>query len=340
MISQNKYKIAKLSGIPALFNFINRKRPLVLAYHGIYDGPKRPGQIPETFVHIDDLRAQLLAIKRRYHIIHPEDFQTAVSSGNMLKPNSALITFDDGYESFHRLAFPVLSTLEICPIVFVATQNVENHEPFWFDMVWLFFREGNAEERDWLAGMTSIETIGGKKADLVTLILKKMKRMLPQERNKIAVEIRQALSRKLAESDVPLDLFFAMNPDQLAEMAKEGVVFGGHTHTHTILSLMPPEMVQQEIRTNRMKLRSMVGQDIHFFAYPNGGREDFSDFHKLVLKEGGYGCAFSLTQQRSSIAFDPMDISRFNVAPEDFIESLLIRCTGMVHAYNLWIGRN
>ena len=139
----NKYLIANATGIPAFVNFLNRRKLLVLAYHGIYDGPCRPGALPETFVHVDDLKAQVLAIKRKYHIIDPEDLKNHLVNGSSLPSQAALITFDDGYESFYRLAWPVLKSLGIRPIVFVTTRNVENKLPFWFDLVWLFMNQSS-----------------------------------------------------------------------------------------------------------------------------------------------------------------------------------------------------
>jgi hypothetical protein len=102
---------------------------------------------------------------------------------------------------------------------------------------------------------------------------------------------------------------------------------------------MPSQTVHEEVRTNKLKLCSMVGRDVHFFAYPNGDYADFTADHKAVLKKEGYVSAFSLTQKRSSFSDDPMDVSRFNVAPEDSIQSLFVRCTGTTHAVHKVLER-
>jgi len=48
-----------------------------------------------------------------------------------------------------------------------------------------------------------------------------------------------------------------------------------------------------------------------------------------MLKQAGFTAAFSLTQERSLPLAEPMNISRFNVAPEDTIRSLMFRWIGI-----------
>ena len=60
-----------------------------------------------------------------------------------------------------------------------------------------------------------------------------------------------------------------LRPQEIAELAKEGVDFQLHTHRHrTPLSEVP---FRQEIRDNRYSLHSMLsGKTIRHFCYPSG----------------------------------------------------------------------
>lgn len=327
----NKYLIANATGIPALVNFLNRRKLLVLAYHGIYDGPLRRGTLPETFVHVDDLRAQLSVIKRKYHVIDPEVLKNHLVQGVPLPPQTALVTFDDGYESFHRLAWPVLKTLGIRPIVFVTTINIEKNEPFWFDIVWLFLNSFPAKESLNLIDISDVDFVYSGAEKKGFSLLKRMKRLAPDERGKIVAQMEDRLH---GIDDVYIkanyELIFPMTAKQVLSVADEGVTVGGHTHTHTILSQMRLSEAESDIATNKSKLESLTGIQCNFFAYPNGGVGDFNSDHKRMLRRTGFVGAFSLTQRRRLPFFDPMGISRINVAPEDTPQSLTFRCTGIV----------
>jgi peptidoglycan/xylan/chitin deacetylase (PgdA/CDA1 family) len=323
----SKYSLARLSGIPRLLNWLNRNCLLVLTYHGIYDGPKAPGRMPDTFVHVGDMEAQLKEIKRRYHIIEPDHLLESLEKGSSLPPHSALITFDDGYESFHRLAFPVLQALGINSIVFVATQYVEDQKPFYFDLAWLFVKCCSESERRSLVEWLGIDEEVLKAEGSLRTILMKMKRMLPEPRDEIAKEMEEVVARHITGPMQRLLRYFrTMKESDLVEIVKGGHDIGGHTHSHTILTNMTIERAKIEVRNNKRSLESITGRQCSFFAYPNGGESDYSKEHEKVLTEIGYAGAFTLTQSRYRYDSEATRIPRFHVAAEDDWESVCVRC--------------
>ncbi len=81
-----------------------RNEVIVLMYHAI-DTSQIPGDVikPSVF-------AQELALFRKEHFnpISFDRFCQFVNNGRPVPPNALLITFDNGYESFYRTAFPLL----------------------------------------------------------------------------------------------------------------------------------------------------------------------------------------------------------------------------------------
>lgn len=333
MPSQLKYKIANASGIPKLVNTLNRRKLLVLTYHGIYDD-HRGKQMPPTFVHINDMVAQLKDIKNRCCIITPNELLKHLESGTPLPFNSVLITFDDGYESFARLAEPVLNSLGIKAVVFIPTRYVEKQIPFWFDLVWLFLKQITSDKLVWIMKALDLASNEQKSSTNTALVFDKMKRMLPEKRDIIVTEISRMMSKELNNCDPIISLFYSMTENQLKKLSNRGTIFGGHTHTHTILSSLPLSSTENEILMNKEKLETILDKPCSFFAYPNGGKGDFNGKHKEILKNAGYKAAFSLTQKRSSLNADIMEISRIHVAPEDDLGSLAFRCTGITPLVN------
>jgi peptidoglycan/xylan/chitin deacetylase (PgdA/CDA1 family) len=120
-----------------------------------------------------------------------------------------------------------------------------------------------------------------------------------------------------------------MTPAQIHQLKARGVQFGGHTHSHTVLSTLSPSQAEWDIRKGKEGLESLLGVNCELFAYPNGGKRDFDEGHREILKKLGFKGAFSLTQERTDPRSDPMCISRINVSPEDTIDSLSIRCAGL-----------
>jgi hypothetical protein len=327
MFPQAKYTLAKASGIPWLVNWSNRNRLLVLTYHGIYDGSHKMGSLPDTFIHVDDMARQLRAIKQRYRVIDPDELLTTLEAGTSLPPNAVLLTFDDGYESFYRLAAPVLDSLGVRALVFIPTHYIEHHKPFWFDVAWLFIKRSLPDQLVWLMDALGGECSNINRSVYSALLIDKMKRMLPESRGEIMDNMKHIMSVE-SENYTLNRLFYPIRNEQMKELADRGTTFGGHTHTHTILTVIPDSLAKREILENKNRLEKLLSRPCHFFAYPNGGEKDFNETHKMMLRRAGYKAAFSLTQKRSLIYEDAMDICRIHVAPEDTVTSLMFHCTG------------
>jgi peptidoglycan/xylan/chitin deacetylase (PgdA/CDA1 family) len=329
MQSQAKYIIAQSAVIPSFINWMNRDRLLVLTYHGIYDGPRKNGALPETFVHIQNMAKQLNFIKKRYRVIDAEELVTSLDTRYRLPPHAALITFDDGYESFYRLAYPALKSLGIRAIVFISSEYVEYRKPFWFDLVWLFLKHSSYEKIAWLCKILGVKDRLLARSELSSLCLERMKRMQPEPRDAIMSEISEMMSTKSSTFFSLKQLFYAMSGEQLKKLATSGTSFGGHTHSHSILSALPASLAKKEVVQNKKSLETIINIPCELFAYPNGDTRDFTNEHKTILRSAGYKGAFSLTQKRCLIHDDPMDISRINVSTEDTLRSLTFRCTGI-----------
>ena len=327
MFSKVKHIFANCSGIPAAVNWRNRRRLLVVTYHGIYDGPKGKVPMPETFVHVADMLNHLSFITQKYRLIGPDMLLRYMEGKGHIPKNAAMITFDDGYESFHRLALPALCSLRIQPVVFISTSYVEERKPFWFDAVWWLLNYGSTAKKKSVQeflGMRSCEGNAGVKECLA-----KMKNLPLMRRNIIMNEV-EAWLIEAEKNDPRIKLFYGLTRSQVRAAEARGVRIGGHTHSHTILANLSDKDAEEEIVQNKNSLEKITGSESVYFAYPNGGKTDFSDNHKIMLKRAGYRIGFSLTEGRSLPRLDPMSIARVNVGPCDNLRSLQLRCSGVI----------
>ena len=111
-----------LFSIPA--NAQNQKVPILL-YHNIADNNNFTNMLlhrtSETF------RAHMLAVKNAgYNTITYQDLKDAVIGLKELPENPIIISFDDGYESNYKYAYPVLKELGMKATIFVVTGYVGN----------------------------------------------------------------------------------------------------------------------------------------------------------------------------------------------------------------------
>ena len=92
---------------------------LILNYHAV--SPTWPASLS---VEPESLERHLsIVAKRRYQPV------TAAALLNPQRARTLTVTFDDGYESVFRLAFPVLASLGVVATVFVVTKFVGSSEP-------------------------------------------------------------------------------------------------------------------------------------------------------------------------------------------------------------------
>jgi peptidoglycan/xylan/chitin deacetylase (PgdA/CDA1 family) len=93
----------------------------VLMYHHVYDQDTSSSTITTKL-----FREQLTYLQTKgYHFISLQQMKEFLN-GAPIPDNAALVTFDDGYESFYKNAYPVLKELAIPAVNFIITQTLEH----------------------------------------------------------------------------------------------------------------------------------------------------------------------------------------------------------------------
>ncbi len=110
-----------------------------------------------------------------------------------------------------------------------------------------------------------------------------------------------------------------MHWDQILELAGNGVEFGGHSHHHVQLDLMPHDEAQHEISRCRMEMEEHLKRPIETFAYPHGYYS--AAVRELVVKTG-YTSACGVKNALSSMDDDRFALARVIVTPRMNVEQL------------------
>jgi len=99
-----------------------RNQVMVLNYHHIDRNFESPYTItPENF-----LEQMEFLKKNNFHPLKLEEFYEFMGTGLLTQENAVLITFDDGYESFYKEAFPILKRFKFPAANFVVYEKLRD----------------------------------------------------------------------------------------------------------------------------------------------------------------------------------------------------------------------
>jgi len=113
-------------GLTRLAAWWNRKRVVILCYHGVTERSQRhPSDHAGLHIRADRFEAQLDYLRRHYNVISLAEFLKARETNESLPDRSVVLTFDDGYRNFLTGALPRLIAREMPVSVFLITDRIK-----------------------------------------------------------------------------------------------------------------------------------------------------------------------------------------------------------------------
>jgi peptidoglycan/xylan/chitin deacetylase (PgdA/CDA1 family) len=265
----------------------------VVNYHRI-DDPDQLGLDsfrPNISAHPTAFAQQMDYLGRWFNVVSLKDVVKWLNGEGCLPPYAALITFDDGYLDNYTQAYPILRQCNFPAIIFLTTGHIGTDNPFFWDLVaYSFYHTGsdhvlfpNGQERTW--------TNTTQRDQICKELIESLKVLPDQEKQfwvnrlpeKLGVSIHQNYFRNLM-----------INWDQVREMHKGGIEFGGHTINHPILSRISLEQALIEIEGSKTRIEKELGEPVLSFAYPNGMSHDLNGKIENLVARAGYRAAFTL----------------------------------------------
>lgn len=264
----------------------NRKNPrfCIINYHRIL---AKADPLLTFDPDVNDFRWQMELLADCFNVMPLHEALEALKAGS-LPPRVVCITFDDGYQSFHDLALPILTELNLHATVFVTSGYLGNGN-MWNDRI---IQAVQALP----TGLLDLRGIGMGVHSLISLADRRQAiDRLTSLSKYVSAEERAMLTEKLenmcgcrASHDLML------TPQLVRNLAHEGVDIGGHTVSHPILSQLDDDAARQEIEAGKHQLEAITGKPVRMFAYPNGKvGMDFNERHARMAKEAGYSAAFT-----------------------------------------------
>jgi peptidoglycan/xylan/chitin deacetylase (PgdA/CDA1 family) len=283
---------------------------IVLMYHRIVDRDRGLEGLP-----LEAFTAQMRWIRAHCDPIAPEAIVDRARDGVRARP-AVLVTFDDGYRDYHDLAHPVLRELGIPALVFLATSFLDEGGMMWTDAVqWAALSTRRDRVRlPWPEKSTGGPVIalpdGAARAALGERARAHLKRLPDEER-------RAAMAALLDELGGPPARPREMLSWDEARRTMDVTRFGGHSHTHPILSRLDRAAAEREIRTCRDRIAAETGVVPTAFAYPNGRPEDYTAETQAILRGLGFTAAYATSEGIAGRQTDWMAVKRLPASGGD-----------------------
>ncbi len=262
---------------------------LILNYHRVGDGSNSLLDRELWSASIEDFEYQVRRVSLDFDVIRPEELTEAFSRR---RGRHVMLTFDDGYIDNYEFAFPILKTYNTPCVFFVTTGFIDHHlVPWWDEIAWMV----RTSPRSHLpASEWSMETITFDEPDrqkAVKTLLKRYK-TLNGGRTKLFMNyLGEALGTGRAPALIGEKLW--MNWDQIREMQRGGMSFGGHTTTHPILANLSRDEQNFEIGNCQQRLTEELGKACRWFSFPVGGRGSFNNDTRELLAYHGFDWSFT-----------------------------------------------
>jgi len=289
-------------GAVGLARWATRKSFRVFAYHGVTASIEPQLNFDGFFAAPDVFETHLRTLKHHYHVMPLSQIVRDTMEGNVLPPNAAAITFDDGYLNNFEEAAPLLAKYDLPATFFVTTGFVDGTCEAW----WWRIRDSGYGIRD-----TGYSCGGGIRdagyVDWCVDVERKLKNMSAPEREKQLADMFSRIPDH--ESRIPSFMSYS----HLRELAAQGHEIGAHTVSHISLGHESLETIEAEVAGSLARLKEEVGAVSPVYSYPYGEAAHFTSALASMLKH--HGCIGGVTtlEGLNCPGTDPFFIRRFNI---------------------------
>lgn len=247
------------------------KRDLFTFYYHVVSAKSLPHirhlhayKSPEMFEH------DLTYLLKNFNLISYEQFVAYRQNQIELKPNSVLLSFDDGYHECFTVARPLLKKYGVPCIFFITTDFVDNNKMACSTKVSLCIDKIVTSHGSWkqtafeklrLSARYSLEA----EVDFIKWI--KSFQFINREQMDWICETLEVNTEGYLKDQRPF-----MSHDELKILASEGFTIGAHSKSHPLLETLPQEAIVEEIVDSCQIIRDITRVESIPFSFPFHGK--------------------------------------------------------------------
>ena len=305
-----------------------RNQLMIFLYHGVVRSPLKVQDW--CFLDETSFRSQVKYVKEHFDVIPLSEAVERLRNGRIHRP-TAVITFDDGLQNNYDVAFPILREEGLAATIFLVTGIVNSDDTIWYCRLNRALAETKKTSLEW----------NGSRFDLSGSIPKAIASLTIQARLKefphpqLLGELRKIILALDDDPDHPIEVgspFRILRHEAIKEMAASGLIeFGGHTCSHTILSLLSSKERYDEIVRSITATRELTGRPCELFAYPNGRAQDYDVEVIEILESCSIRAAVTAIEGLNNGITPVMELRRYGIGSSLSMDEFKCEVHRIVH---------
>ena len=300
-------------GINGLFRLINRKKMIILMYHGIsrenFSFYHRRYLPKSTFI------KQIKYLKKRnYKFITLTDWLNIVNNKKKVKHRYIILTFDDGFKNVVEQAYPIMKKYDAKGCFFIVSSIIGKDQLMWSDYLEVLVRNHKNSKFNFIFKNQEIIYLLNSELNIKKAYADiKDKLRLVSNKERISYLNKFMLSNNINNfENVPYDYLIA-NWEELNSLDKDILEVGDHTKTHPNLKMLYSEdEFHEEMFESKIEIEKKIGYPIKHFSYPAGS------YNKNAIqyaKKYGYLTGVTVDYGFNSLKTDLFQLKRINITP-------------------------
>lgn len=278
-------------------------------------------------LHIEDFKNQLNYFDKTFGFVGRSEFNNYILGETEKLPQGVVLTFDDGLMDHYEFVFPELERRNLWGIFYIPTGPQLNKKLLNVHRTHCLLGQYGGETM-LEAALSSVNnemleakhvkefkelTYARQDNDQATLRFKRLFNyfLRPKFRNSI---LDKLVDQFIDERSITQNYY--VNAQQLKEMQDRGMIIGGHTVNHPVLSTLNRKEQLSEIKGCLDWLNFAVGEsEIQTFCFPYGGGHCFNEDTIGILTD--LNCRFCLSVEQRDVnkhdlAERPLALPRFD----------------------------
>jgi len=302
-------KLAVISGFNTIYGYFNRKKIVILWYHGVCgDDFTLLKDYDERYIPVSVFAKQLKYLKNKgCHFLNMTEVAAILNCNRQIPNRAVCLTFDDGFENVVKNAYPLMQRYEAKGCFYIIPSLVGTKELLWTDLVDVVLWWNNKSHFTFKFVEKNINYRTTSRRETITAIIdikKKLRSVSNEERLRLLKQFQQ-----IDLKGVPKE-FSISNWGQVKDLDQHVLEIGSHSLTHPNLDRLNTEEAQREISLSKNLIEEKLQRSINHFNYPAGA---FNANIKSMARKAGYATAVSIIPGLNDYKTDIFALRRIGV---------------------------
>ncbi len=288
----------------------------ILCYHSINSPPTSFFTLADRLmVSPKQFREQLEYMKRNYYFLSENEFVSQLHSPGGFQKDAVLITLDDGFHDNLDSALPLLNSFQVPAIIFITGKSDDKLELRWWHDLAMVINDCSKSNNGKSGKLSPGNSYWKEYYELLEMPQKKRKSIMNEKIKCLNGKTEKRL-KFLEEEDIQ-------------QMQKHNISFGGHTVNHVDLGKVDKETAQNEIIGSVEFVHNSTNRQVQGFAYPFGKKQNYTDTVVDILRKTEVKYAVTTEWGVITNESDPYRLKRFIIDGTDSIYAFMCKIEGI-----------